>query len=86
VVSTILTNTNETAAHNSIDNLSTLRSSDINERERNLLEKIKHYKKENHKLILLLKESESTVVERIQANKKETESILKVLNKLWPLL
>lgn len=31
----------------SIDNLSTLRSSDVNERERNLLEKIKNYKAEN---------------------------------------
>lgn len=77
---------NDTAGNNSIDNLSTLRSSDINERERNLLEKIKHYKKENQKLISLIKESEATVGERILNSKRETESILKVLNKLWPLL
>ncbi len=37
--------------NNSIDNLSTLRSSEVNERERNLLDKIKLYKKENQKLI-----------------------------------
>lgn len=34
----------------------------------------------------LLKESESTVSERISASKKETEQILKILNKLWPFL
>lgn len=73
-------------ASNSIENLSTLRSSEVNERERNLLEKIKHYKKENHTLIALLKDSEANVSDRIQKSKKETEHILKVLNKLWPLL
>jgi hypothetical protein len=73
-------------ASNSIENLSTLRSSDVNERERNLLDKIKHYKKENHTLISLLKDSEANVSERIQKSKRETEHILKVLNKLWPLL
>jgi len=41
-------NTQNNETHNSIENLTTLRSSDINERERTLLEKIKHYKKENH--------------------------------------
>jgi hypothetical protein len=51
--------------NNSIDNLSTLRSSDINERERTLLEKIRHYKQENHKLIMLLKESEVQTSEKI---------------------
>ena len=40
-------NNHETVANNSIDNLSTLRSSEVNEREKNLLEKVKHYKKEN---------------------------------------
>jgi len=40
-----------TNTNNSIDNLSTLRSSDVNERERNLLAKIKHYKNENQQLI-----------------------------------
>ena len=49
----------------SIDNLSTLRSSDVNEREKNLMEKIKYYKKENQKLITLMRESETSVVERI---------------------
>ena len=49
----------------SIDNLSTLRSSDVNEREKNLMEKIKYYKKENQKLITLMRESEASVVERI---------------------
>ena len=44
-------NLNNEMGHNSIDNLSTLRSSDINEREKNLLEKIKHYKVENAKLM-----------------------------------
>jgi len=33
-------NTNETMGHNSIDNLSTLRSSDVNEREKSLLLKV----------------------------------------------
>lgn len=47
----IPSNTNDTPINNSIDNLSTLRSSDVNEREKTLLEKIKHYKRENHKLI-----------------------------------
>ena len=50
-MSSHISNTNETAANMSIDNLSTLRSSEVNEREKNLLEKVKHYKKENHKLI-----------------------------------
>jgi len=40
-------NSHETAANNSTDNLSTLRSSEVNERERNLLDKVKHYKMEN---------------------------------------
>ena len=52
--------------HNSIiENLSTLRSSEINERERNLLDKIKLLKSENKKLMQLLKESEVTVMERV---------------------
>lgn len=50
---------------NSIDNLSTLRSSEVNEREKNLLEKVKHYKLENSKLIRLLKDSEASVNDRI---------------------
>jgi hypothetical protein len=37
--------------NNSIDNLSTLRSSDVNEREKRLLEKVASYKKENSKLV-----------------------------------
>ena len=49
----------------SIDNLSTLRSSEVNERERNLLEKIKYYKRENQKLITIMRESENSVNERI---------------------
>ncbi|CDW71522.1 UNKNOWN [Stylonychia lemnae] len=70
----------------SIDNLSTLRSSEVNEREKNLLEKIKYYKKENSKLITLMRESENSIIERISKQKKETEQILKILNKLWPLM
>ena len=66
--------------------MSTLRSSDVNERERNLLEKIRFYKKENEKLIDLMKQSESAVAEKITRQKKETEQILKILNKLWPLM
>jgi hypothetical protein len=72
-MSSLPTNTNDTVANNSIDNLSTLRSSEVNEREKALLEKVKHYKKENQKLIKLLKDSEATVGERINASKKETE-------------
>lgn len=72
-MSNLPTNAHETIANNSIDNLSTLRSSEVNEREKNLLEKVKHYKKENQQLISLLKESESTVSERLNASKKETE-------------
>ena len=59
-------NSNNEIAHNSIDNLSTLRSSEVNEREKNLLEKVKNYKAENGKLIQLLRESEASVNERIQ--------------------
>lgn len=77
---------NKGEGHNSIDNLSTLRSSDINEREKNLLEKIKQYKKENEKLISIMKVSEAAVIEKINSQKKETESILMILNSLWPLL
>lgn len=73
VMSSLPTNTNDTVANNSIDNLSTLRSSEVNEREKALIEKVKHYKKENQKLIKLLKDSEATVAERINASKKETE-------------
>lgn len=47
VMSSLPTNTNDTVANNSIDNLSTLRSSEVNEREKALIEKVKHYKKEN---------------------------------------
>ena len=72
-MSSLPTNTNDTVANNSIDNLSTLRSSEVNEREKALIEKVKHYKKENQKLIKLLKDSEATVGERINASKKETE-------------
>ena len=72
-MSSIPSNYNETVENNSIDNLSTLRSSDINEREKSLLEKVKFYKRENHKLIHLLKESENNVNEKILASKKETE-------------
>ena len=49
-----------------IDNLSTLRSSDVNERERKLLDKIKHYKHENQQLIQLLKESETLITEKVK--------------------
>jgi hypothetical protein len=77
---------NKGEGHNSIDNLSTLRSSDINERERNLLEKVKFYKKENEKLISIMKASENAVAEKINSQKRETESILKVLKSIWPLL
>lgn len=63
-----------------------MRSSDINEREKNLLEKVKLYKKENEKLINIMKISESAVAEKISSHKRETESILKVLNSIWPLL
>lgn len=86
ILTSLPSNTNDTVANNSIDNLSTLRSSDVNEREKNLLDKVKQYKKENQQLINLLKESELTVSERISASKKETEQILKILNKLWPFL
>jgi hypothetical protein len=58
----------------------------VNERERNLLEKIKHYKKENSQLILLLKESENMIADKIMKSKKETDQILSILNKLWPLM
>ena len=52
--------------HNSIiENLSTLRSSEINERERNLMEKVKLLKQENKKLMQLLKDSEINVIEKI---------------------
>ncbi len=34
----------------------------------------------------LLKESENMISERINRQKKETEQIIQVLNKLWPLL
>ncbi len=57
----------------SIDNLSTLRSSEVNEREKNMLEKIKYYKKENQKLITLMRESENSVIDKISKQKKETE-------------
>lgn len=60
--------------HNSIiDNLSTLRSSEINERERNLLDKVKFLKSENKKIMQLLKDSEVTVIERVSKQKKETD-------------
>ena len=73
--------------HNSIiENLSTLRSSDINERERNLLDKIKVLKQENKTLMGLLKESESMITEKIGKQKKETDQIMSILNKTWPLL
>ena len=52
--------------HNSIiENLSTLRSSDINERERNLMEKIKALKQDNKKLVNLLKDSDSMITDKI---------------------
>ncbi len=51
---------------NSIDNLSTLRASEANEREKKLHEKIKQLKLDNSKLILLLKESETIVTQRLQ--------------------
>ena len=52
--------------HNSIiENLSTLRSSEINERERNLMEKVKLLKQENKKLMQLLKDSEINVIDKI---------------------
>jgi cell fate (sporulation/competence/biofilm development) regulator YlbF (YheA/YmcA/DUF963 family) len=60
--------------HNSIiDNLTTLRASDINERERNLLDKVKALKQENKKLMSLLKESENMITDKISKQKKETE-------------
>ena len=33
-----------------------------------------------------MKVSEAAVIEKINSQKKETESILKILNSLWPLL
>lgn len=33
-----------------------------------------------------MKQSESAVAEKITRQKKETEQILKILNKLWPLM
>jgi hypothetical protein len=52
--------------HNSIiENLSTLRTSDINDRERTLLEKVKTLKSDNKKLMLLLKDSESMISDKI---------------------
>jgi len=46
-------------AHNSIiENLSTLRASDLPERERSLLEKVRQLKQENKELVSLLKENE----------------------------
>jgi hypothetical protein len=52
--------------HNSIiENLSTLRTSDINDRERTLLDKVKTLKSDNKKLMLLLKDSESTLADKI---------------------
>ena len=73
--------------HNSIiENLSTLRASDINERERTLLDKVKTLKQENKKLMLLLKESETMITDKIGKQKKETEQIISVVSKLWPLL
>jgi hypothetical protein len=60
--------------HNSIiDNLSTLRSSDINERERNFIEKIKALKNENRTLVTLLKDNEGAISDKITRTKKETE-------------
>ena len=41
IMTSLPSNTNDTGINNSIDNLSTLRSSEINEREKNLLEKVK---------------------------------------------
>ncbi len=58
-------NHNDNNGNLSIDNLSTLRSSEVNEREKNLLEKVWHYKRENAKLISLMKESEKSVNDRI---------------------
>jgi hypothetical protein len=54
---------------NSIENLTTLRSSDVNEREMSLLQKVKKYKNENQQLISLLKDSESKVSIRINEAK-----------------
>lgn len=50
-----------------------MRSSDINERERNLLEKIKALKQENKTLKEILKENETTITEMIGKQKKETD-------------
>jgi len=63
--------------HNSIiENLSTLRTSDINDRERTLLEKVKTLKSDNKKLMLLLKDSESMISDKISKQKRETEQII----------
>jgi hypothetical protein len=73
--------------HNSIiDNLSTLRSSEINERERNLLEKIRVLKQENKKLIQLMKDSETQVGEKINKQKRENAEVLDLIGRAWPLI
>jgi regulator of replication initiation timing len=58
----------------------------VNERERNLLEHIKVLKLENKKLMQLLQESETLITEKIGKQKRETDQIMSILAKLWPLL
>ena len=74
-------------AHDSlIENLSTLRASDLPERERSLLDKVRQLKQENKELVRLLKDNEGVIAEKIARQKRETDAILGVLGKLWPAL
>jgi len=62
-------NSTQSQIHSFLNDMNTMPSNshetalyeDSNEREKNLLEKVKQYKKENQQLIMLLKESEATV-------------------------
>jgi len=49
----------------SIENLSTLRSGEAIEREKALVDKVRSLKKENGKLVQLLKESEAVFTEKL---------------------
>ena len=66
-------NSNQNNHNSIIENLSTLRASDINERERNLLEKIRLLKQENKGLVQLLKDNETVISDKIGRQKKETD-------------
>jgi hypothetical protein len=66
--------------------LSTVKRSEYTEREKKLVDKIKHLKQENKKLVGLLKESEKILADKLKESQMESKKLNSLFKQLWPAI